>query len=128
MNRKKIVLIDDQDYGLRQINNAIPELKKSLYKVTHYPSFKKYHRRHKTKSYVVLLDFFLGKDGTYGHKIVNEVNADIIIGFSSNKNASLAIVESLLHEREDPRNVYAVQKLKDSDYNPELTELFSELL
>ena len=128
MNRKEIVLIDDQDYGLRQINNAIPESKKNLYKVTHYPSFKKYNRKQKTKPYIALLDFFLSKDGTYGHKIVNEVNADIIIGFSSNKKASLSIVESLLHEREDPRNVYTVQKLKGSDHNPELTRLFSELL
>ena len=130
MNQKEIVLIDDREYGLRQIRNAIPETKKALYKVTYYPSVKKYQRRHKTKSYVVLLDFFLSKDGTYGHKIVNEIKADIIIGFSSNKKASLAIVESLLHERNDPQNhnVYAVQKLKGSDHNPELTKLFSELL
>ena len=128
MNRKEIVLIDDEDYGLQQISNAISELKKSLYKVTYYSSFKKYHRRQKTKPYIALLDFFLSKDGTYGHKIVNDVNADIIIGFSSNKKASLSIVESLLHKREYPQNVYAVQKLKGSDHNHELTELFSKLL
>ena len=130
MYQKEIVLIDDRDYGLRQIKNAIPESKKALYKVTYYPSVKEYQSRHLTKSHIVLLDFFLSKDGKYGHKIVNEINADIIIGFSSYMKASLAIIDSVKEEEGDLKkhHVYAVQKLKRSDHNPVLAEHFTEVL
>lgn len=131
MNQKEIVLIDDREYGLRQIRNAIPETKKVLYKVTYYQSFKDYQSRHLTKPYIVLLDFFLNNDGVYGHKIVNDIDAEIIIGFSSNIKSSKVIAESIRQTSngdEQGRRAYAIQKLKHADRNPELENLFFNLL
>lgn len=128
--QKEIVLIDDKAYGLEQIKNAIPDDKKNEYKVLYFSTFSEYQNQIKRKVWLVLLDFSLDQDKHYGSQIAAQIGAEIIIGFSSKRWGSEVIVEAVEQQREDSDipQLFVIEKLKDKEYNEELTELFDRIL
>jgi hypothetical protein len=128
--QKEIILIDDKPYGLQQIENAIPDSKKESYRLLHFSSFAAYQSQIKHKVWLVLLDFFLDLDQRYGSQVASEIEAEIIIGFSSNGWASEAIIEAIEQQQQEGERpqLFAIEKLKEIDHNEALTELFGRLL
>jgi hypothetical protein len=127
---KEIVLIDDKAYGLPQIKNAIPRDKQDDYTLLHFPTFATYRQHIKHKVWLVLLDFSLDLDPHFGSQIAAQVDADIIIGFSSKMWGSEVIIEAIAQQREtgDRPQLFAIQKLKEGDQNEALNDLFSKIL
>jgi hypothetical protein len=128
--QKEIVLIDDKPYGLQQIKNAIPDSKKGDYRLLHFSSFADYQSQIKHRAWLVLLDFFLDLDQRYGSQVASQIEADIIIGFSSNSWGSEAIIEAVEQQQQEGTRpqLFAIEKLKGVDHNEALAELFSRLL
>ncbi|MCB0156424.1 MAG: hypothetical protein KDF65_16625, partial [Anaerolineae bacterium] len=112
------------------IKNAIPYDKKNEYKVLYFSTFSEYQNQIKRKVWLVLLDFSLDQDKHYGSQIAAQIGAEIIIGFSSKRWGSEVIVEAVEQQREDSNipQLFVIEKLKDKEYNEELTELFDRIL
>jgi len=127
---KEIVLIDDKSYGLPQIQNAIPPHKLDNYTLLHFPTFAAYRQHIKYKVWLVLLDFSLDLDPHFGSHIATQIDADIIIGFSSKMWGSEVIIDAIAQQRAtgDRPQLFAIQKLKESDHNQALSDLFSKIL
>jgi hypothetical protein len=127
---QEIVLIDDKPYGLSQIKNAIPRHKQDDYKLLHFPTFAAYQQHIKRKVRLVLIDFSLDLDRRYGSQIAAQIDADIIIGFSSKMWGSEVIAEAIAQQREagDMPQLFAIEKLKETDQNEALNDLFSKIL
>jgi hypothetical protein len=129
MRQRKVLLVDDKSYGLRQIEAAIPVALRAEVVVLHVPSMEIYRARAEPGVFVALLDFFLDHDRTYGHLVAHEVEAEHLVGFSSWEDGSQAIVDAV-RERPDFTGVpqlHAIRKRKDSDDNRELAELFERI-
>lgn len=130
MTPREILLIDDKPQGLRQIEGAIPSDRRHLYAVQHVPSIADYRASGRGKVFMVMLDFFLDHDQTYGHTVAHEIQAEHLVGFSSMLEGSRAIVRAV-EERAgyagEPK-LHAIQKLKGSDHNRDLCELFERIL
>ena len=128
--QKEIILIDDKPYGLRQVENAIPHSKKESYRLLHFSTFADYQNQIKHKVWLVLLDFSLDLDRRYGSQVASEIEAEIVIGFSSKSWGSELIVEAIEQERPEGTRpqLFAIEKLKDVEHNEALAELFSRLL
>jgi len=127
---RDLLLIDDKTYGLRQIEAAIPDARRREYRVLHMASMAEYRAAGCPRMFVVLLDFFLDVDRTWGHLVAHEVAADHVVGFSSSLEGSQAIAEAVRArsgEAGAPQG-QAVRKRKDSDHNPDLDALFATLL
>ncbi len=130
MAMKEIILIDDKAYGLEQIKNAIPEDRAADYQVLHFSSFQKYKETINHRAFIVLLDFFLDHDQLYGSQVAGQIDADYLIGFSSMMSGSKAIITFLIEigtVRQMP-HLFAIQKLRKAQHNPELTRLFHRIL
>jgi hypothetical protein len=127
---REIILIDDKSYGLAQIENAIPGDRRSDYAIDHFTSFAAYAEARQGRVFLVLLDFFLDEDATYGNLLVPAIKAEILIGFSSMREGSKAILKAAREQRRraDSPRAFAVQKLKGTDRNPALDALFREIL
>jgi hypothetical protein len=129
-SQQDIVLIDDRPYGLQQIIEAIPLGRRHLYRVLHYSTFADYRAVHDRRPHVVLLDYFLDLDGVYGAEIVHEIEADVIVAFSSAASGCEAIVAAARERAPQARmpQLYAVRKCKAGQRNDALVELFAKIL
>ena len=127
---RDIVLIDDKPYGLPQIQAAIPPGRRRAYRVLYFSTWTDYRASIEGRPRVVLLDYCLDLDGLYGNEIVHEIEADVIIGFSSALGGSEAIVEAAReHDAWDQvPELYAVQKRRDDKANRPLAALFGRIL
>jgi hypothetical protein len=127
--QKEIILIDDKPYGLQQIKNAIPRHKKGEYKLLHFSTFSDYQDHIKHKVWMVLVDFSLDLDKCYGSHIASQIDAEIIIGFSSKMWGSEVIIEAIEQQRKDSDmpQLFAIEKLKETDHNEELEKLFNRI-
>jgi hypothetical protein len=130
MPRRVILLIDDKPYGLRQIEDAIPESVREECELRYLPSMVAYREAKSPRATIALLDFFLEQDRTFGHLVAHEISAEHLVGFSSWPEGSQSIAEAV---RTRPGysgepEVHAVTKRKDVDGNPELAALFARLL
>jgi len=76
----KIALIDDKDYGIKQIELLH---KGEETEIDYYDSIKKFRESDKTYD-IIYLDYYLDKDGILGTSVVPEVKsrAAKVIGFS----------------------------------------------
>ena len=130
MPHRDLLLIDDKSYGIRQIEAAIPAAHRHECTVHHMASMAEYRAAGAPRMHVVLLDFFLDLDRTFGHLVANEIAADHLVGFSSSLEGSQAIADAVRNRSGEPGapQAHAVQKRKDSDHNPELTALFAAIL
>ena len=128
--QKEIILIDDKPYGLQQIKNAIPNHKKDEYRLLHFSTFSDYQNHIKHKVWLVLVDFSLDLDKRYGSHIASQIDAEIIIGFSSKMWGSEVITEAIEQQRQgsDMPQLFAIEKLKETDHNEELARLFGRIL
>lgn len=130
MPTRDLLLIDDKSYGLRQIEAAIPEARRHECTVHHMASMAEYRAAGSPRMHVVLLDFFLDVDRTWGHLVANEIAADHVVGFSSSLEGSQAIAEAVRARSGEvgaPQG-HAVRKRKECDHNPDLAALFATLL
>ncbi|USN57755.1 MAG: hypothetical protein H6767_05195 [Candidatus Peribacteria bacterium] len=75
---KTICLIDDLTYGIPQLINAIP--KDFKYEFFYFSSVKDINR---WDFDIVLLDYYLDKDGITGKEVISKINSSCIIAFSS---------------------------------------------
>ena len=69
-------------------------------------------------------------DPHFGSQVAAQIDADIIIGFSSKMWGSEVIIEALSQQQEagDRPQLFAIQKLKESNHNQALNDLFSKIL
>ena len=77
-----------------------------------------------------LVDFSLDLDRRFGSQVAPQIEAEIIIGFSSKLWGSELIVEAIEQHRQagDLPQLFAIEKLKDQDHNEALTRLFGRVL
>lgn len=89
---KKIVLIDDQSYGLASIKKIHNH---EEYILDYYDTFKEFSTVHK-KYDICYLDYYLDKDGITGDTIVQKIReyCKEIIGFSSTQKGCEKIVKA----------------------------------
>ncbi|MBS8121954.1 hypothetical protein [Candidatus Vampirococcus lugosii] len=109
-----IGLIDDKDYGIEQIKKSVPNNIK--YKFKHFFSYKD---AIKETFDILFLDYYLDKDGVKGKEVIQLMEANIIIGFSSVPECN----NILLIKGAD----YGITKLK-SDDNEDLNKLMKTIL
>lgn len=109
-----ISLLDDKDYWIRQIITSIPPNLKYDFKY-----FDTYEKIKWHKSDILFLDYFLDKDWLTWVDIIQNLDADIIIWFSSIKQRSDEIEMSGWN--------FSIQKLMSPD-NAELKQLMNNLL
>lgn len=125
----RILLIDDHDYGLAQVQAAIPPWLRTSVTLEHMPSIAAYRAAGCPQVDVALLDFYLDLDGTTGNRVAHEIRARHLIGFSSVPRCSRRIVEDLelLSRSRGWPVLHAVQKLSHAP-NEELRVLFEAIL
>ncbi len=128
---KKLVLIDDQPYGLAQIENAIPPNKRADWEFRHFESWRKFVEEMPAQAVeVALLDFYLEPSEPDGRTMARHIDAHTVIGFSSEFAASQTIAYAAQHERANfipVARAFAIRKLKAS-HNPALADLFKKIL
>ena len=117
-----ITIIDDKEYAYKQIANALNELSVSNnYEVVWYKSFKEYQKTN-NQSLIIFLDYHLDNDLTYGSKIISQLQAKYLIGYSSTQKGSDRIkqkgVESGLF-----KGVFSVLKEKGETPSPQLIKV-----
>lgn len=105
----KIALIDDLDFAIEQVKNAIP--KWIEYEFLYYP---KYKMAVWNKFDIALIDYYLDLENVRGEDIVDYIDARVKIGFSTVKKCSDKIQKAWAD--------YSVQKL-NSNRNEELEEV-----
>jgi hypothetical protein len=125
----RILLIDDHDYGLAQVQAAIPPALRTSITLEHMRSIAAYRAAGCPQVDVALLDFYLDLDGTTGNRVAHQVRARHLIGFSSLPRCSQRIVDDLEpHARARGWPVlHAVTKLSHAP-NDELRVLFEAIL
>lgn len=106
----KIALIDDQEYGIEQVKNAIPANIEF-----EFLYFEKFEDIWKERFDIALIDFYLDKEGITWDSIVHKINAKIKIWFSSVSSKS----EKIKNSGAD----YSCTKLNNSR-NIELEDIF----
>ncbi len=128
--RFTVLLIDDRDYALPQIAAAIPVYRRTSCVVRHLASFAEYRAEGRPRAKIVLLDYFLDLDRTVGELVAHEVQAEHLVGFSSEASCSQAIVEAAVRAQGDAARarIHAVRKLHGVDRNRELEALFARIL
>lgn len=129
MAKVSILLIDDSDYGLEQVRNAVPEKLRGECAVQYMNSIAAYRAAGSPQVDIALLDFFLDHDRTTGEQVAHEIRARHLVGFSSVANCSHAIAAAVTPQyRERGWPVpHAVQKLR-GERNEELELLLAALL
>ncbi len=112
----RIALIDDKTYAIPQVIDALyPWLEQ--YSFHYFPSY-----RLAVGGYfdVILLDYYLDIDGVVGRDIVGELDAETIIGFSSDMHRSEEIMRAGGH--------YAVEKIGNgATRNDALQRILAEI-
>lgn len=85
--KMKIALLDDKDFGLLQVKNALPEA--FLGEVQYFETAKEFLKNAEMYD-VLLLDFYLDQDGITSAEIFDQIrpHAKIIIAFSSSRSAN----------------------------------------
>lgn len=116
MNKLKytIALVDDKSYGIKQVKNSIPSIVE--YDFFYFDSYKKAIWR---KFDIILLDYYLDIDWVKWVDIIDQLNFEVLIGFSSVKKRSEEIQENWWN--------FSVVKL-NSDKNIELENVFIQLM
>jgi DNA-binding response OmpR family regulator len=89
---KKIVLIDDQSYGLASIKKLHTH---EEYTLDYYDTVKEFLSIQKQYD-ICYLDYYLDKDGITGDSVVHKIKkyCSTIIGFSSTQKGCEKIVEA----------------------------------
>ena len=128
--RFTLLLIDDRDYALPQVEAAIPPHLRALCRLRHLSSFAAYRAEGRPRAKVVLLDYFLDIDGIVGESVAHEVDAEHLVGFSSEESCSRAIAEAAAraHGEQARARLHAVRKLPGVDRNRALETLFARIL
>ncbi|MGE0431887.1 MAG: hypothetical protein AB7K09_06720 [Planctomycetota bacterium] len=120
-----IVLLDDKSYGLEQVRRAIPRDMVDRVELRHIDRWSVW-QADPPDAFVVLLDYYLDKDGLEGVDVVGQIRATHLIGFSSVLRCSRSICE-LAGQSGNFRSAHAVQKL-DGGLNPRLADVMIEVL
>lgn len=109
-----ICLIDDRYYGIPQVINALP--KNLEYEFFYYDRVSFIEPR---KYDIVLLDYYLDKDGITGEDIISKIQADLIIAFSSEDEMNDKLIQKWAK--------YKATKLQNTTRNPLLTSIFQSI-
>ncbi len=109
-----VCLIDDLCYGIPQLINSIPDdIEYEFFYCDRVAAIE-------PRNYdIVLLDYYLDKDGLTGEDIFDTIHADIIIGFSSEDDKNEILMKKWAH--------YKTKKLKDTVKNPDLTRVMESI-
>lgn len=129
MTKPLVLLIDDRDYGLSQVENAVPAELRDQVQVAHLRTFAAYRAAGRPQAEIVLLDYYLDLDGLVGAEVAGEVRTTHLVGFSSEPHCSQLIIDAARASfgAAAPR-LHAVRKLPDRDRNPALAALFARIL
>ena len=111
---KNIALIDDKEYWIIQIKNAIPE--NIQYEFYYFSSYQEALWKHFD---IIFLDYYLDIDWITSDDIIDELSGDIIIWFSSVQECNEKLIKKWAS--------FWVEKLK-AEYNPELENIVSKIL
>lgn len=110
-----ICLIDDRCYGIPQIIHAIPS--GIMYEFFYFDRVGSIEPR---RYDIILLDYFLDKDGVTGADIYDTLDAGSIIAFSSDDTKNKILIEKWAQ--------YKAKKLKNKVKNPVLTKVIKSFL
>jgi hypothetical protein len=123
-NQKLIVIIDDKDHALKQTVFEFPGIRKNDIAFRHFDTLQAFREAKLGRVHVILLDYFLSKDRAYGSSVIPELECEHLVCFSSLKAASDSMCRIALGQgRERIKNVYSVQKLKETFANRDLHEV-----
>ena len=114
MKKYKIFYIDDQSFALAQLINAIPQ--KTDYELTYVQRINDIVM---DDFDLVILDFYLDKDGKTALDIVNFFLWMQIISFSTSQSKNMLMLKKWA--------MYGVQKLKHTNENIELTKVMGKV-
>lgn len=124
----EVVLIDDNDYGIKQIKNALSGFADKDIEIKHYFTLHEYKEKQKNRPFIILLDYFFSNERTYGEMFVTEIQMDILIGFSSMKLFSDRIIAAYKEKVSNSHvKLYSIEKSKASDHNLELKKVFDQI-
>lgn len=110
-----ICLIDDLCYGIPQLINAIPD--NIEYEFFYFDRVASIELR---KYDIVLLDYYLDKDGFTGEDIYDTIDADCIIAFSSEDSMNDKLIWKWAK--------FKATKLQNSTINPTLTYIIRSII
>jgi hypothetical protein len=123
------VIIDDQDHAFEQIEHEFPKAEWQKWNFVHFDTVELFKKQRLNHVDVVFLDFFLSKDRIYGLDILPEIKSTLLVCFSSKKEMSDAMADDAVKKGFfEFKNVYSVQKLKESVENPELGRVLAEMV
>jgi hypothetical protein len=98
------------------------------YEFIHYESFRDYiSDTTKKNKAIVFLDYFLDKDKKTSINFINQIEAEILVGFSSWLEFS-DVIKKKATESHRFAEVYSVQKIKETLENHQLGELLHKIL
>lgn len=119
-----ILVIDDKNWGVRQICDTAQKLNFTSFTLSHFSSIKDFRKVPPFFYTWAFLDFFLDADSTTGDRALPFIQSEYLIGFSSLKKTSDVLVEEALKsKRWDLMKVCGIKKVKHSCSNKDL-ELF----
>jgi hypothetical protein len=125
------ILIDDQNYGLKDIENSIlaSGTDNNEIKIIWYDSFEAYKKAGRRYATAAFLDYHLDIDGIYSSKIVDQINAKYLIGFSSRQPGSEKIKISAVESGKFLANsVFAVTKQDGTVNNDKLIKVLKAII
>lgn len=123
------IIIDDQDHALKQIEHEFPRDEWQNWNFIHFDTVELFRKQRLNKVDVVFLDFFLSKDRIYGLDILPEIKSTYLVCFSSKKEMSDAMADDAVKKGFfEFKDVYSVQKLKETFTNPELSRVLADLV
>ena len=121
----KVIIIDNKELALDQVKANLPA--SAQVELVRYASFADYKAAGSPQATVLFLDFFLNKDQTTGVTVVKSLNCEVLVGFSSLQEGSDAILEEGLKSGKALEKVFAVQKDKTKNENPDLQAVLKKL-
>ena len=114
----KILIVDDKNHARAQVAHSLRKLGCEAYEITWVETVAQLRTVNQQFYDLAFIDFFLSKDSRYGTEVLNKISARTVIGFSSHKNASVAIKEEA--DRMGFGETGAIQKIKETIGNAEL--------
>jgi len=122
----KILVIDDNDYAVTQISAALGSLGVTSPEITRVECSSALDELATVPFDLAFVDFFLGKERTYGIDLVGKFKAGAVVGFSTRVSASEAIAKDA--EVAGYAKTAFGEKLKDVGVNPALVEVLRPLV
>lgn len=129
MKSKKIVVIDDKDYAIKQVKYNFPRTKIEKYDLYYFEAFYEFEKSKIDDIFIIFLDFFLDKDRKVGTEFIPKLQSEYFVGFSSLQETTNTLAQVARESKQwESGKVFGIQKLASSIENMELKILFERIL